>query len=478
MEKIIVDVLIKNADWCVTVDPARRVITNCTIAIKGSKIEKIGKDSEFTNYVSNNVIDASGKLITPGFIDCHTHAHGGAFRGLGRQQPHSLMWGERFLGRSFFDLYSNPEIVYLSSVMQIIRRLKRGTTCIADAAITPLCPEHVIRAYETTGGRGVLGRKMLDVFNWPDQYGPEFQDTTEVTLEKTEAFVSEYNNAFNGRVKAWPMPDHPNVSCSDKLLIGSKEIADKYDVGLHMHTNVDEMACLIGSQRWGTADVVRLSKLGILDHRCMLIHMAQLDENDLNLLKAADANVIHCPSSSNTYMYGAIKNGKWPEMLQMGINVAVGSDSDMNVTDIPGNLYTTMAEHEEYRRIPDTITQQQAIEMGTINGARALLLDKEIGSLEEGKKADIAIFDTTDIEWYPLHKYNLLHNLIYFAQGHSCETVLVDGQILVKDGKLTQVDEKVFIDEFQKLGNRIVKTAEEYGYYGHPWLPTSTWNVE
>ena len=478
MEKKNVSILIKNADWCVTVDPTRRVITNCTIAIDGNKIVKIGKDSEFENYTADTVISGKGKLVTPGFIDCHTHAHGGAFRGLGRQQVGCYMWGERFLGRSFFDLYSNPDIVYLSSVMQIIHRLKRGTTCIADAAITPLCPEYVVKAYEATGGRGVLGRKMLDVFNWPDQYGPEFREPTEVTLEKTEAFIQANNNAQNGRVKVWPMPDHPAVSCSDKLLLGSKELADKYDVGLHMHTNVDEMAIWFSKIRWGEADVARLNSLGILDKRCMLVHMAQLDDNDLDILEKTHASVIHCPSSSNTYMYGAIRNGRWPEMLKRGINIGIGSDSNMNVAEIPANLYTTMAEHEEYLRTVDTITQQQAMEMGTLNGAKALLLDQQIGSLEVGKKADIAIFDTTDIEWYPLHKYNLLHNLFYFAQGHACETVLVDGQILVQDGKLTKVDERMFIDEFQKLGERIVGTAEEYGYYGHPWLPTSTWAVE
>lgn len=159
MERRKTRILINNADWVVTMDKERRIIKGCSIAIDDDKISKVGKAEEFKDYSSDITIDGRNKLVTPGLVDCHTHAHGQPFRGLGRNQPRCRMWADKFLTRGLSDLYSNPDIVYVCTAAQIIGRLKRGTTCIGDAATTPFCPEQVVKAFEITGCRGVILQK-------------------------------------------------------------------------------------------------------------------------------------------------------------------------------------------------------------------------------------------------------------------------------------------------------------------------------
>jgi 5-methylthioadenosine/S-adenosylhomocysteine deaminase len=477
MQKRRTGILIKNADWVITMDKDRRLVRNCTIAIDDTHISKVGKAEDFKDYTSSVTIDGRNKLVTPGLIDCHTHAQGGVWKGLGRNQQRCRMWIDKFLNRAPFNLYVNPDDVYIQTAAQIIGRLKTGTTCLADAATSPFCTEQVVKAFEVIGSRGIICTNILDSYQWPDVFPEDYRETTEKCLSRVEDFIKKWNGSAEGRIHVWPMPTHPAVSASDALLKGAKGIAQRYGVGLHMHACIDDDWNIGSIDRWGLPDIKRFNKLGILGPEVMLIHMSSVTDEDIDVLKETKTNVVQCPSASQSLLYGGISKGKFPEIIHAGINVALGSDSDMNVTDLIRNMYITLAMHEEVRRQPDVLTPETVMDMGTINGAKALLLDNEIGSIEPGKKADIAIFDLQGFEWIPLHRYNLLHNLIYYAQGRSVETVIVDGKIILENGVIKTINEGEIFEGLQKLAEKLVDFAERSGFYGHPWLVETPWKV-
>jgi len=185
--------------------------------------------------------------------------------------------------------------------------------------------------------------------------------------------------------------------------------------------------------------------------------MIHVDDTEIRIVKKYGAKVVHCPSTALKLVYGLIMFGRFPEMMNEGIPVALGSDAAecSNHHDMVRILNLSALVFKDMRFDPYVINAERAIEMATINGAKVMGLENEIGSLEKGKKADLIVFNMKRPEWVPLH--NEIQNLVYSATGNSVETVIIDGKMVVENGVVKTIDESEVLAKVQEFGERLVK---------------------
>jgi len=451
------DIMIKNASWIVTIDKNRRIIRDGAIAIEDDRITDIGKTSDLIKRNSaEQRIDAKGKLILPGLVDGHLHTIQQLARGLADGVPIQDLVYERIWP---WESVMTAEDAYWSVMLCQLELIKAGTTCFIDPG--NYYPDQTAKVTGETGLRGVIARSNLDI---PESaYGtvPEkmFRETTEESLRKAEQVVKDWNMAFDGRLKAW-FQLRSLVECSDELCIRTRELADKYEVGIQTHVDCSKRYVEATKRQFGLTGVERLQKLGVLGPHMLLIHMAGATLRGVLLVKEYGAKVVVCPATSLHEAGGHILTGKHPEMLELGIPVCVGSDAaaNCNFLDIVRTMHIASVGFKEVRTDATIMPPETVLEMGTINGAKAALWESEIGSIEPGKKADISIFDMKRPEWVPI--LNPVSNLVYCANGSSTDTVIVDGKILMESREVKVVDE---VKVLEKAGEQAEKIAERAG---------------
>jgi 5-methylthioadenosine/S-adenosylhomocysteine deaminase len=208
---------------------------------------------------------------------------------------------------------------------------------------------------------------------------------------------------------------------------------------------------------FGERPVAHMATIGALNERTLLNHMTSLDDRDVALVADAGARISQNPSSALKLAKGTTQTGKWPELLAAGVPMALGTDAEnvSNHTDICRAMQLAALLPRDARRDPNAVTAEQAVEMATIGGATALWMQDEVGSLEPGKQADIVVFDTSDFDWRPLH--NPVANLVYGSTGHSVDTVLIGGEILLENKKLTRLDEDDLREQVERINRRVLR---------------------
>jgi cytosine/adenosine deaminase-related metal-dependent hydrolase len=445
-------------------DSKRRIIKNGAIAIEGNKIIDVGKTNELrSKYKSDQTINANQSVVIPGLIDAHVHVTGETLtKGFVSDEFGHKDWISKWI----FPLLvaHKAEDEYISTVLDSIEMIKTGTTSFLEAGVTRSTGD-VVRAIDEIGIRGAIGRFTSDLMLEPEEY----RQTTDQALKGIEQTVEQYEGSANGRVRTWASVVG-RTRCSDELLIGAKKIADRYGIGMNMHmsSELDDIDSFL--KRTGKRPIEYCEKLGILDKNLVMSHMIHLNDNEINLLKKYDVKVVHCLATALKLGYGITKHGKFPEMLQQGICVALGCDghNDSNYFDLLRTVYLAAGIYKDCRMDVKMIPVETALEMATVNGARALLMENEIGSIEIGKKADIVIFDGKRPEWVPI--FNVVNSLVYSADGKSVDTVLIDGKIVMEKGKIKTLDESEVYERAQQAGNEIIKRSG---------LPLKTrWKIE
>ncbi|MEE8449617.1 MAG: amidohydrolase [Thermodesulfobacteriota bacterium] len=449
------DLLIKNG-LVLTQDNNRRVLAGADLAIEKDRIVALGEAAQMSDYqVAARVLDATDKLVMPGLIDAHVHLVSPLCRGL-LDDIDCVSWIVG-LFKGYYPLI-DEENYYINARLACLEMLKTGTTTFAECGTMPGLEQAAVQAVTESGIRGVMARTMMDIYDPPGLEGFPVKEETDEALAKAEEFIQRLQGRASGRII--PGLDlHQVPNSSDELCLGSKELAEKYGVGIMAHAAVTEPLVRMTEKRFGLPDIERMEDLGLLGPKFMAVHMGWINGRELVLLKARQASVIHCPSSSMHGAYGSVSCGRFPEMLQMGVNVALGCDGAncSNHLDMVRELSLTALSHKEFRLEPDLMGPQTVLDMATLNGARALGLEDEIGSLTPGKKADIVIFDLMRPEWVPVTKANVLSNLTYSATGDSVHTVIVDGRVVVEEGRLITMDEDEVLAEAQEAFQRLLK---------------------
>ena len=300
------------------------------------------------------------------------------------------------------------EETMVSSTGTFLEMIKNGTTCFCDPGT--LEPEAVAKAAERTGIRGIVARMTWDV---PDAAAPsEFNDDTATALARGEECVQRCAGLADGRVNAWfslVRADH----VSDSLIRDIKRRADALGVGIHAHLSTTRGQVEAAIRQWGKTPVARYRDLGAIGPNMHLVHMGAITDDDVTILQEFDPSVCHCPSASMFGGFGCIAHGKFPELVENGVRVVLGSDACAvsRFIDMVRIMYLAACAHKDVKADPTVIGAHKAMEMGTIDGAKALMLDHEIGSLETGKLADIVIADAGSMEWQPRGKADILRAL-------------------------------------------------------------------
>lgn len=432
-----VDMIIRGGT-AITVDAERRVIRNAGIAVKGDRIAYVGKAADTDRlYQAAKTIDANEKVIIPGLVNAHVHYSHHVSKGL---IPDSL---GPSVSSNFLHSKVSPHITkedeMVGAESMLLEMLKGGTTSFLEAG--SFHPFDVFKCgIENIGIKGLMGRRAFDVTSLghkSERLDGKFE-TAEEILELNERLLKEFSHHKNIK----PIVTIVGMGrYSEKLVVGAKRLADKYGVLLKMHSS--NYVANIQQTRWETGyrPIEHLEKLGVLDENVVLVHMVYVNQKEIEILARRKAKVVHCPSTALRSSYGLIY-GRFPEMLEAGIPVALGSDcSDCsNYHDMVRVMYLASVLYKDIRQDPQIMGAETGIEMATINGAKTMGLENEIGSLEVGKKADIVLFDTHRLDWRPLH--NEVQSLVYSANADSVQTVIIDGKVVVDDKKILTYDEE------------------------------------
>jgi 5-methylthioadenosine/S-adenosylhomocysteine deaminase len=307
--------------------------------------------------------------------------------------------------------------------------------------------------------RGVFGWAGMDEF--PKGYEPpaDFpgRKTTEETLAAGERLVKRWHKTANDRVRvSYGLRLEPNVS--DELFQGVKACADRDQTLVQFHCLLFGLSDAV-KERVGMSTVQWMAGLGVLGPNWLLVHMADTSDSDVVIVKMHDAKVAHNPGASMHSTYGAASKGKIPELMARGVTVGLGCDSTAanNSLDMFRAMHQVATVHKEVRLEPDLIRPEKALEMATIDGARALGWEAEIGSLEPGKRADVIVVDTRRTNWVPIHDFSIVPNLVYAGEGADVETTIVDGRILMENRRLLTIDGDRVLVEAQRIAERIVR---------------------
>ncbi|MBX9589843.1 MAG: amidohydrolase [Hyphomonadaceae bacterium] len=447
--------VITNIDYLVTVDPGRRIIRDGALVIQGDRITAVGKTAEIKVQASDDIIEGRGKLALPGVFDTHVHNA----QQLGRSCGDEAWSGPERLFRRLWvvEAHMDKGDALCAARLAQVEMIRAGTTCFADPG--SYFAAETAQAAKESGMRGMIARTVFDMGTTVMGNLPKgFFEPTEDALARADEMVAEFDGSLDGRLKAWFSMRVP-VACSDDLLRRLCKLAEKRGVGIIGHACENRDEVIASHLKYGMGDIARLEKLGLLAPNLLLLHMGWIDPKELHMLQKRDVKISLAPSASMHQAMGNISHGKAPEMLELGLALSLGSDSAMssNYLDAIRQAFLIVGGLHEARLDPKVLRPEVAVEMLTIGGARCMLWDKDLGSLEVGKKADITLLDTMRPEWQPVH--NPIANLIYCAHGGCADTVIVDGKVLMRGGKVLTLNEHDLYEEAADRAKSLIKRA-------------------
>jgi 5-methylthioadenosine/S-adenosylhomocysteine deaminase len=448
-------ILVKHADWLISMDAERRIFTDGAVAIEGDRIVAAGKTRDVArNFTATKEIDATGKLVMPGLIDTHVHNVQQLGRGVAEGCEMKVHLLERLYG---YESALMAEDAYCAALCCQLELIRAGTTCFIDPG--SFFPRETAQAVGESGIRGIVARTAIDVHNTPIGELPAgmFRESGEEALRRAQETVTQLNGAHDGRVRAW-FSLRVLSACSDTMIQAIKKKADENGVGLVMHASESFHEISASRALHGASDIERMERLGALGSNMVLIHMGWASPKELVLSMRHDLKISCTPSTGFRLGMGSMQFGRFPEMVELGITVALGSDAatSSNYLDIVRQMWLVSGACKAQRLDPTLMPPETVLEMATLNGAKAALWADEIGSLEPGKKADIAVFETRSPEWRPL--LNPLTNLVHSARG-GADTVLCNGRILMENGVVRTIDEREVLKQAQERGERIAERA-------------------
>jgi cytosine/adenosine deaminase-related metal-dependent hydrolase len=417
----------------VTMDAERAIMPDGAIAIAGGRILKVGPDREIASRVEAAATrDLGGALVHPGLIDAHAHTAVDLVRNL---LPESRDFG---VVEYPFSSTRTPEEEYLSTLVACMEMVASGTTLYCDTGQS-FSLDAMVEAIATVGMRGMPGYFLADERipqdpNYDRYFSPT--KTTEECLSKLEEQIRRYPFRGDGRVRCVATLQGSGTA-SDALLVGAKAIAAREGVPLITHLSWSMGEIEKCKAQTGKRPVEHFADLGLLCPELTLVHLIQVEAHEIDLVRRSGVSIVHCPAAAIRRGMGAIRLGRFPEMLKAGICVALGSDGWSSKHDVLRQAYLAANLFNEFRDEVPAITVETAFEMATVNGARALGMQDEVGSLAAGKRADIVVHRVDRPG--PLIDDPVPH-LIHYGQSHTVDTVFVDGEAILNEGRFTRFD--------------------------------------
>ena len=413
------NILIKDVN-ILTYDDGAVKDFNASVLIENDKIVDIGENISVS---ADKVIEGNGNFLMPGLINTHNHIAMNLFRGLADDMELDTWLNDNIWP---MEAHLNSNYCYIGSLLAMVEMIKTGTTTFNDMYFYM---NSVARAVEKSGMRGVLSYGMID-FGDEEKRENEFKENIDL--------IKSSHNTANGRITCKFGPHSP-YTCSKELLERTREEADKYNVGIHIHMNETQKEIEDVKEATGKRPFEYLNDLGVLKSDVIAAHCVWLSDNEIKIIKENNVNVSHNPCSNMKLASGISPVSK---LLENNINVAIGTDgsSSNNNLDLFEEMKFTSLLQKVNTLNPKVLSSDEVFKMATINGAKALGL-KDIGTIETGKKADLILIDKKSITMTP-NSNKPSSNIVYSANGYDVLTTICNGQILMEDKKIKTLDEE------------------------------------
>ncbi|MCD1637863.1 TRZ/ATZ family hydrolase [Pseudomonas stutzeri] len=426
--------------WLVPVEPAGVVLREHGLGIRDGRIVLIAPEAEALKYGANEIRHLQGMLLAPGLINAHGHAAMTLFRGLADDL--SL---QRWLREHIWPAESrwvDEDFVRCGTELAIAEQLKSGVTCFSDMYFYPKVISELVHRH------GVRAQITIPVLDFPV---PGARDADQA-LRTGVALFDDLKHHPRISIAFGP---HAPYSITDDKLEAIRILVAEMDAGIHMHIHETAQEVQEALRKHGERPLARLARLQLLGPRFQAVHMTQVDESDIALLTEHNCSVIHCPESNLKLASGFCPIER---LWEAGINVAVGTDgaASNNDLDLLGETRTAALLAKAVAGSATALDAHRALRMATLNGARALGIEDQTGSLEIGKFADLVAFDLSGLSQQPI--YDPVSQLIYSTGRDTVQHVWVGGKQLLEKGQLLRMDEQRIITEACRWGERIAST--------------------
>ncbi len=434
-----VDILI-HGGIVLAMDERRRVLDDGGAAIDRGRIVEVGATGELRKrYRGREQLDARGMVVMPGLVNLHLHSDNFS-RGVGEH-----LGLEAWLETIYYPMLAamGPEDARKAGLLAYTEVIKGGTTCVNDMYIKlPALAD----AAERVGIRAVLSSEGADLV--PGQE----------SLEDNERALLERNNSAGGRITFRFGVEWVPV-CSEQYIRRCRELADKHGVGIHVHLNESREEVRMCTEKYGKPPVEFVHALGLLGPDVVAAHCVWLSDREIQIMRDTGTHISYNPVSNAKLGNGVART---VDYLKAGINVGLGTD------DAPCNNNNDMFEVMKYASLfqkavhtdASLLPSEQVLSMATRGGAMALGLEKEIGSLEAGKKADVILVNMRAPSLTPLFtgkNFNVYAHLVFAAHGENVDTVIIDGRVVMKARRMLTVDEREVIDSAAEAAQRVIK---------------------
>ncbi len=439
------DIIIKNS-YIITMDKSLSEFETGSIVIKDGKIAAIGDNEDIEKrYRAIEIIDGTNKLVMPGLINTHTHAAMTMFRGyaddINLQEwlyDHIFPVEQKFV---------NAENVALGARLGIAEMLRGGTTTFNDMYYFV---DEIAGVVDQTGIRAVLSKSLID---FPAPNSP----TPGEGMDQLKKVIKKWNN--HSRITI-AVGAHSIYSCDPELIKDSKLIADKYSVPFNIHLAETRTEFNEIKKEYGLTPLAFLDSLGVLSNNVIAAHSVHLDPEDIKLMAKKGVRVAHNPQCNMKIVSGV---APIPQLMDSGVRVGIGTDgpASNNDLDMFEEIRTAAFIHKLTCGDPTVMDAQTVLKMATNGGAKVLGIEDQTGSLEVGKKADIIILDLEKPHAYP--RYNIYSLIVYSLKSSDVETVIIDGEIVMKNRNFLTIKEDVLYSEIDSLASKISKHIKEFG---------------
>ncbi len=457
--------LIEHLDFVITADPTDTVLRDAAIFIDGSVVADVGTTADVRGRLGGDpdrTIDGRGRGATPGFVDAHVHLSESLSRAVFPDVLATRAWVFHWAKPFYAHVSEADESV--SVLLGAAEMLRSGTTCFLDmgaqndAGLTARAVDHI-------GIRGIVARHAADVRpaepppGWSDEMmDHHFFPNHQQALQALEESVRRWNGYADGRVRCW-VNIEGKEPCSIELHVGARDLAARLGVGTtyHIASSIEESR--VSAQKYGVWPVTRINDHGGLGSNLVLAHAVALTDDEVGLLATHETKVAFCPSTSLKLAKGATDIGRYPEMIDRGVTVGIGTDgvSASGNLNLHRQIHLVAGLFKDSRRDATLVGAAKAIRMATIEGARALGWDDQIGSLEPGKQADLVLFDLDHHEWTPYA--DPTQALVWSASPASIAETWVAGIPVFADGAIQTIDEPGLRVEARERAASIVRRA-------------------
>jgi 5-methylthioadenosine/S-adenosylhomocysteine deaminase len=434
-------ILLKDCEWILTQNSSRDVLRGRSVYVEDGKIAEIGGNIACE---ADYVLDGRGKVLMPGLINTHTHLSMTLLRGYADDMP-LHQWLETKIWP--LEARLTGDICYAGALLGCLEMIRTGTTCFLDMYFFM---EDVAKAVNEAGVRAFLSYAMIDLFD------PERREKQKRTSDELSRFIKNLNSQKIG----FALGPHAPYTCSTETLLRCREIADKEGTLIHIHIAETRREQVDFEKKYGMREVEYLDKIGFLCPKVVSVHSVWLTKSEVSIFGKRGVKVSHCPVSNMKLAIG----GSPPllEMFQNGVTVSLGTDgaASNNCLDMFETMKFCALLGKSHRWDPTVLPAQKVLDLATVEGAKALGIEDKVGSIEEGKDADLILVDLKAPNMRPIHgKDTVVSNIVYSAKGLNVDTTIVGGEILMANKQFKKLDETKIYENAEKAASQLISNT-------------------